>query len=305
MSTTFRFIDENNKSARPVWQGIMTVSLLEMVRHQNNRQDIPDPKVNEALDLIEQQPVFSTRQIATSSYYDSDKWHCIAGHEKFGFNQRTTDANNIALTLSDAQQSWAHIEQLQSLMDHLNAFIEKHEYTNPGLYQRLTVFRASKLNKKLNSDIITIENVEAVNEFAQNKAYALFVSYHNPHPTRKGTTIEGYINNQLLIGVLLKAKFFDSEQEAKTYIQKKGLLRSFSEIQIVGVDINMTATHTLMKGNGVRSTLTDGRLQEAIAHTQRQQIDKALQEASLEKLKERLNDLQDAKQDQKPAKKRM
>ena len=293
MSTTFRFVDAQNKTARPIWAMVVAEQDLKRLENYNNQQKTPDPKITQAIDALRQLPVKGLTQ--TGAWAAGNlQVYAVANAENFAHKTQVNDANNTPLTVAEMNASFAQIKAALAAADVLNKMRETTEGFPVISLKTLALKRAIKLQNKIEQGLLTLFHVTAKNEFASTASFALFAAVRYQSHSSSDTLREGYLTSQHMLKGLSEAKLFPSEEAAELHIKKARLLNHFGTIQLVRVNTSIQSLGKTIVGTNSSSWVSDlgnSRIQEAVAFVQQEQLEHALQEASRERLEQRLKEM--------------
>ena len=308
MSTTFRFVDAQNKTARPMWAMVASVQDLKRLEEYNNNQQHPSPQIAQAIETLRQLPVKDLAQ--------TGRWvagglsvHVVTNAENFSFKTHVRDVNNTPLTMAEMNASFAPAKAALAAAD----ILIKQRETNSAFpvisLQPLAIKRAIKLQNKIDQGLLTLSHVTAKNEFASTPSIALFAAVrYKSYNASSELLREGYLTSQHMLKGLGEAKLFNSEEAAELHIKKARLLEHFGTIQLVRVNTSIQALGKTVVGTPTSSCVSDlagSRIQEALAFVQQEQMEQALQEASRERLEQRLIELGGVEDNKTAPRKRM
>lgn len=275
MSTTFRFVDAADRTARPKWENVIAESDLRFIESHNHKN----------AQLLE-----ITQAIAcVRTLKNKEKYWVIGGVEDFSTTTKVRD-NEGPIEEHEIRKTWVDIDNLVQSMKTLKNYSKVHQLRRE--VNDLSVKRIKRLIQKMDNGLVRIADVSAVSEFARAEAYALFVAHENIYTHKM---IEGYLGHGgISLVPLQRARMFDSEIAVQKFLKGHYFLNNFPSIQVVKIQLNMVALTTAYSGSG-RGTdrLNDSRIQQAAAFIQKENMEQALLDASKERLLERVKELDD------------
>lgn len=287
MSTTFRFIDSIDRTAPPKWDIVFRDSDLKRIEENNQKEQRAD--------------VINAIEDIRALRFDKERWWIGAAGD-FGTKTQVRDVGE-PIEEHDIRETWTNIPSLLNSMKVLKNYAKTHQLFSMS---DLEVKRAKRLLEKLDSGLIRIEQVTAVNEFARAEAYALFVAYHNSYSKRQ---MEGYLGHGgMTLVPLQRARMFDSETAVQKFLKGHYFLKYYPKIQVVKIQLNMIELTNVYDGGGSNvDRLSDSRIQHAAAFVQKENLEQALLNASKERLLERVKemDVQEQEEAATPVKRRM
>lgn len=272
MSTTFRFIDSSDRTASPKWDPVLYEDDLKKIEN-HNRSNAQNKDVTDAV-----------ADIRTLRFKEKRWWIGAAGD--FGVKTQVRDVEE-PIEEQDVRDTWVDIERLLKALKILKTYAKTNQLRPVN---DLAVKRAKRLMQKLDSGLVRIENVTAVNDFARAEAYALFVAYDNSYSKRR---MEGYLGHGgMTLVPLQRARMFDSEIAVQKFLKGHYFLRHYPKIQVVKIQLNMIGLTNVYEGGGSNiDRLGDSRIQHAAAFVQKENLEQALLNASKERLLERVQEM--------------
>lgn len=181
---------------------------------------------------------------------------------------------------------WPQAIKLATQTRVINAFIEKHR----GSLNKIShIPDVVKWNKKLENGEYILNSVDPNDRFAQSQGCAVFIP--NGYDGGGFLDIRGYGG-----APLSGARLFESSGAANTTIRSRGLTNA------IVVYVNTRLSH--IDPNNTRNLNNANSLTDAVAYMERQRLEAALKEASIEQLKARLAELEPI-EEPRIAKKRM
>ena len=286
---SFRFVDEHQKTARPIWQFVASPSGLKALENVNETFfDQPRPEVIQALDVVRSLPLLPKSQVSFSPYLKDPEAYAIIGAEPFEVNSKVPSPDIVTAHI---QKSWARLDEVKKAIQLLQNFaLETNTRVGLGVLQ---VKRSFMLRNKVNRGLVAPQEMTAVDTFAQTKCLALYGSVKY---IRDGRVVEGYVSTQNTLRPLAYARFFESEKAIAVFLKKHKILTQFNALQIVDIGIHMEGVGKVLvadtPNNYSQTNLAESRLQEAVAHVQKETMHKALEAASREALVQRLEALE-------------
>jgi len=283
MSTTFRFVDSTDRTAAPKWDRVFHDSDLKLIEERNAKDQRADV-LNAIADI-------------RALRFDKECWWIGAAGD-FGTKTQVRDVAG-PIEEHDIRETWTNIPSLLESMKVLKNYAKVHRLFSMS---DLEVKRAKRLLQKLDSGLIRIEQVTAVNEFARAESYALFVAYDNSYSKRR---MEGYLGNGgMTLVPLQRARMFDSETAVQKFLKGHYFLKHYPKIQVVKIQLNMIGLTNIYEGGGSNvDRLSESRIQHAAAFVQKENLEQALLNASKERLLERVKEI-DVQEDITPTVKR-
>lgn len=286
MSTTFRFVDPTDRTARPAWDGVMYDDDLKSIERHNEKFQNTD--VTQAI-----------AHIRTLRFKDKRWWIGAAGD--FTTATKVRDEGQ-PIEEHEIRDTWVNIEQTVEAVKVLKNYTKVHQLRNVN---DLSVKRAKRLMQKLDNGLIRIENVTAVNDFARAEAYGLFVAYDNSYVK---TRMEGYLGHGgMTLVPLQRARMFDSEIAVQKFLKNHYFLRNYPKIQVVKIQLNLIGLTTVYDGTAGSNIdrLDESRIQHAAAFVQKENLEQALLDASKERLLERVKEIEHVEETTPTIKRRM
>lgn len=249
------------------WDGVISLTQLERFKEcvqkdaQMNAKD--KEKFDEILQLLESLP---EKEIG----YKSHKWKSVVTVD------RASTTSTLNEDIPDCVENWGW-PQVLKLATHtrlINAFVEK----NSGALKKITnIAEVVKWNKKLEGGEYILNTINPNDRFAQSQGCAIFISDNYDGG--------GFLDARGNTGAPLSgARLFESSGSAYTTIRSRGL-----EDAIV-VHVNSSLSH--IDANNTTSLSAATSLTDAVAYMERQRLEAALKEASVEQLKARLAELE-------------
>lgn len=189
---------------------------------------------------------------------------------------RASTTSTFNEDIPDCVNKWGWPEALK-LATHtrlINAFIQK----NIGSLIKInTIADVVKWNKKLENGEYILNNVDPNDRFAQSQGCAIFMP--NGYDGGGFLDVRGYGG-----APLSGARLFESSGAANTTIRSRGLKNA------IVVHVNTSLSH--IDPNNTNSLIHANSLTDAVAYMERQRLEAALKEASVEQLKARLAELE-------------
>lgn len=186
----------------------------------------------------------------------------------------TTSTLNEDIPNSVCNWGWPQAIKLAAHTRLINTFIEK----NRGSLNKIThISDAAKWNKKLENGEYILNHVDPHERFAQSQGCAIFVP--NSYNGGGFLDVRGYSS-----APLSGARLFESSGSANTTIRSRGLNNA------IVVHVNTSLSH--IDPNNTHSLSNANRLTDAVAYMERERLEAALKEASIEQLKARLAELE-------------
>ena len=285
MSTTFRFVDQAERTARPKWlevtdsETLANILRLNTIKNKDTREDIV--------------AAVACLKTLRPHQHGSYTTYCIGGAEDFTTAKKVRDGEHV-IEEHQLRSTWTNVDEVIAAVKLLNDFYKSHRSRKTIL--DLPLKRVRRLMQKLDSGLVRLEEVKAVNEFARSEAYALYAAFSPSYLKDSSVTTEGYLGyGGLSLVPLARARMFDSEAAVDKFLRTTGkyLMRTLPAVQVVKIQLNMMELRHSVQGLGAKETdrLSDSRLQEAVSTVQREVIEQALQEVSRERLVERIDEL--------------
>ncbi len=186
----------------------------------------------------------------------------------------TTSTLNEDIPDSVDDWGWPQAIKLATHSRFINAFVEK----NRGALNKIThIAEVVKWNNKLEGGEYILSSIDPSERFAQSQGCAIFI----PSSYDGGGFLDGRGNAG---APLSGARLFESSGSAYTTIRSRGLSNA------IVVHVNSSLSH--IDANNTNSLLNASALTDAVAYMERQRLEAALKEASVEQLKARLAELE-------------
>ena len=249
------------------WIEVISLTQLEKFKQcvqKDEQMSVKDKqKLEEILQLLEELPEKSL------------------GYKKRAYKsvvmvRRASTTSTLNEDIPDCVNDWGWPQALK-LATHtrlINAFIDK----NQGSLNKIThVADVVKWNKKLENGEYILNNVDPNDRFTQTQGCAIFIPSN--YDGGGFLDIRGY-GGAPLSGACL----FESSGAANTTIRSRGLNNA------IVVYVNTSLSH--IDPNNTHSLSNPNSLTDAVAYMERQRLEAALKEASVEQLKARLAELE-------------
>lgn len=249
------------------WGDVISLTQLEQFKQcvqkddQMNAKD--KEKLSEIVQLLEELP-------------EKDIGHKKRTYKSVVIVRRaaTTSTLNEDIPNSVTDWGWPQAVKLATHTRLINTFIEK----NRGLLNKINyIADVAKWNKKLENGEYILNHVDPNARFSQSQGCAIFVP--NSYDGGGFLDVRGYSR-----APLSGARLFESSGSANTTIRSRGLDNA------IVVHVNTSLSH--IDPNNTRSLINANSLTDAVAYMERQRLEAALKEASVEQLKARLAELE-------------
>ncbi len=275
------YTDEKNNKLLPQWVAVADEDSLKAYEKAHpNRED-----VRNAIAHIRQLPVYDIKTKNYDIEFYPRNWTC--SYDKNLYIVLNVARPSVYLHLSDLKVTQKDIQQGLPTQDFIKSIELLLSLNKSGVGSDLAGWK--KLRKNIDSETYTLQEFSPIDAFTTSSSYALFC--------RRENGSEGYLTENGL-GPLSRAITYDSLEEMNAAFNRQARFTDHEYLQIVKIKSEVESLGELKKMPryspsywGGKTDLTGASIYQIASDVQRNNIEKALQQASEEQIIEAYNAL--------------
>lgn len=292
------YTDEKNNKLLPQWVAVADEDSLKAYEKSHpNRED-----VRAAIELIRQLPIYDIKNKNYSIEFYPRNWTC--SYDKNLYIVLNTARPSVYLYLSELKVTKEDLDTGLPTKEFIAAIELLLSLNKNGVGSDVSNWK--KLRKNIDSGAYKLNEFSPMDAFTSSFSYALFC--------RNDDKSEGYLTEKGL-GPLSRALTYDSLEEMEAAFNRQSHFKDYEHLQIVKIKLEVDSLGELKKMPrysppywGGKTDLTGASIYQIANDVQRNNIEKALKQASEQQIIDAYNALRttgDATSDDEPKKRRM
>lgn len=275
------YTDEKNNKVIPQWVAVADEdSLHAYEKSYPNRED-----VRKAIAIIRQLPIYDIKNKNYNIEFYPRNWDC--SYDKNLYIALNTARPSVYLYLSDLRVTKKDMEYGLPTQDFIEAIELLISLNKKGIGSDLSNWK--KLRKNIDSGAYTLNEFSPMEAFTSSSSYALFCR------TEDGS--EGYLTEKGF-GSLSRAVTYDSLEEMNAAFNRQAHFKDYEYLQIVKIKSEVEGLGELEKMPryspsywGSKTDFTGASIYQIADDVQRNNIEKALKQASEQQIIDAYNAL--------------